>query len=463
MKRTLITVMTLAFVLVASPARAAISFGVRPAFPREDNERTSSIFVHTAEPGAVIREGVRVINSATEEKHLLLYARDSAPSTGGGFACGQLSETPVGVGSWISFDLSTFALIDDATSPEGTTEGEGEPVVESSEVPLPVGPVAPVYIDGVRPGMIPGSVDVVIPPGKDLLVPFTITVPADAQVGESNGCVLVQEVKEDGVDSGVAISMRSGLRVAMTVPGDIRRELAFSSFLLRRENGKVYFMPSIKNTGNVSVDTDVAVIVKSLFGASVDQFGGQFPILRGETYEFNFEMNPTFWGGLYRARAQFAYDATASAQVGVNTGNALTTVYSDPRWFFLVPSVPALFIEGGILLLILVLLGLLLAGVRRTRLRSRAVLYTVKKKETVSDFAKRIGVAEKTVIRLNKLRSPYVLYKDQDILLPFASASLEKPKRAPSKKAPARKKKAPVKKPTKPRARKPKPVIEDNA
>ncbi len=117
--------------------------GGRPAFPQEDNPRTDSIFVHTAEPGTVIEEGVRVVNNKQETKTALVYATDSTPSTGGAFACEQMSDTKDTVGAWIQ--------------------------LEKSEVTLE--------------------------PGTNELVPFTITIPAHASVGEHNGCIVIQEKK----------------------------------------------------------------------------------------------------------------------------------------------------------------------------------------------------------------------------------------------------------------------------
>lgn len=119
-------------------------FGGRPAYPRADNPRTESIFVHTLEPGAVQKEGVTVINNSSETKTVLVYAADSTPSTGGAFACKQFAEEQKDVGSWIK--------------------------LEKSEIKLPA--------------------------GSTQLVPFTITVPLNAGVGEHNGCILIQEKKE---------------------------------------------------------------------------------------------------------------------------------------------------------------------------------------------------------------------------------------------------------------------------
>lgn len=118
-------------------------FGGRPAFPRADNPRTESIFVHTLEPGAVQKEGVTVINNSTETKTVFVYAADSTPSTGGAFACKQFAEEQTDVGSWIK--------------------------LEKNEIKLAA--------------------------GSTQMIPFTITIPNNASVGEHNGCILIQEKK----------------------------------------------------------------------------------------------------------------------------------------------------------------------------------------------------------------------------------------------------------------------------
>src|SRR3989339_570136 len=149
-------------------------FGGRPAYPDPNNPRTESIFIHILEPGDVQKEGVLTVNNSAERKTMLVYAVDSTPSTGGAFACAQASVTAKDVGAWIT--------------------------LEKSEVTLE--------------------------PGTSELVPFTITVPKNAGIGEHNGCIVMQEKKEkaDG-KSGVSLSFRTGLRVAITIPGELERKL----------------------------------------------------------------------------------------------------------------------------------------------------------------------------------------------------------------------------------------------
>jgi hypothetical protein len=60
-------------------------------------------------------------------------------------------------------------------------------------------------------------------------------VPENAGVGEHNGCILIQEKKQktDG-QTGVSLSVRTGIRLVVTVPGDIVRKLEIDGFVLNR-------------------------------------------------------------------------------------------------------------------------------------------------------------------------------------------------------------------------------------
>lgn len=102
--------------------------------------------------------------------------------------------------------------------------------------------------------------------GVTQLVPFSITVPANASTGEHNGCIIIQEKKiKTGDQPGVNLSIRTGLRLAVTIPGDIERNLEVVGFDYKRQNGTIILHPQVKNTGNVSIDSNVSVVTRYFF------------------------------------------------------------------------------------------------------------------------------------------------------------------------------------------------------
>src|SRR3989344_1319959 len=235
-------VFILSIFLFASPVSAIEygGFGGRPANPDPNNPRTESIFIYTLEPGQSKDDAVLVVNNTPERKTLLVYAADSTPSSGGAFACEQFSEARGGVGAWINLSKSEITL-DSGTKEE---------------------------------------------------VLFTLRVPVNAGVGEHNGCILIQEKKESTeTKSGVNLSVRTGLRVAVTVPGEIVRNVEILGLTLSRANGKFILKPQVKNLGNVSIDADVQVVTKHWFGPVVMRHGGQYPLLKGEVSDWNFELS----------------------------------------------------------------------------------------------------------------------------------------------------------------------------
>lgn len=362
----------------------AASFGVKPAYPREDNPRSESIFVQTINPGEFAQEGVKVINSTGEDKNLILYARDSVKSSGGGFACTQLSEPPKGVGSWVSFDISN--LEED--------------------------------IQNVKPGNLPNTIEIIIPKGTEILIPFKINVPKDASVGEHNGCVLIQEINQQKEETGVSLSLRSGIRVAVSVPGQVVRKLELSDFIVDKKNKSIYLRPSVKNIGNVSIDTQAGVKVSYFFGLPHKNFGGEFPVLRDEVYDFNFELKKPFWGGLYSARAVFTYDAGDNASIGVTSGEKPVKLKSERVWFFSTPTLLGLVLEIIIFFILLFGFAIWRLGKKKKKWIKKWVEYEVSKDETLESISKKNKVHWELLVEVNKLKPPYTLKEGQTIKIP---------------------------------------------
>ncbi|MFA6132066.1 MAG: LysM domain-containing protein [Patescibacteria group bacterium] len=343
-------------------------FGGYPAYPQADNSRTESIFVHTLIPGAIQEEGVVVVNNTASSKTLLVYAADSTPSTGGAFACEQLSEPKDDVGAWILLEKSEVML------DSGTSE----------------------------------------------LVPFIITVPAEPAVGEHNGCILIQEKSTGGEQSGkVNISMRTGIRVSITISGEIKRELSITDFSVEKDGDFIFLSPQVKNTGNTSIDTDISVKINSIFGSTKKEFGGNYPVLRGETSIWNYEFKKPFWGGVYVASFTAAYDQNSGAEVGKNTDNTLVSLHSPNIRFFSAPQLPAIFLEISGLALICFLTILVL----RVRKNIKIIATTwVKKKirsgDTIQSIAEKKAISWKKIARANRIKAPYVLKSGQTIIVP---------------------------------------------
>ena len=360
---------------LASPAFAVEYGGIggRPANPQPNNPRTDSIFVFTIKPGETLHDAVRVINNSNDTKTLAVYAADSEVSSGGAFACKQLSEPKTDVGSWITLEKNQVTLAS-----------------MTNEV-----------------------------------VPFTITAPKNADVGEHNGCILIQEANKAPVpggttgSNGVMLSFRTGLRVAVLVPGDIVRKLEITGFDAHpKADGKEVLVASVKNSGNVSVDSDVQATVTWL-GQKVASDGGQYPVLRGETSQLNFEIPKQTWGGWYTAHLAVEYDAAAGASIGVKSGQPPTRIEGPSVTYFSWPTKKGGLIEVGVLLAIIIALcSMSMSRMRMRKLRASWTDYTVVEGDDLNTLATARGADWKLIAKVNNLKPPYSVKPGQHLKLP---------------------------------------------
>jgi hypothetical protein len=344
--------------------------GGRPASPRPDNSRTDSIFVHTVTPGESATDAILLVNNSDTERTLEVYAVDSVPSSDGAFACAQQGDEKTGVGSWVTL----------------------------------------------------ASTEATLASGAQTTVPFTVAVPTDANVGESNGCIVVQEKKaETTTDNGggVQLSFRTAIRLAVTVPGDIIRELRIQSLSHTKTTTADTINIALHNAGNVSLDTNMHTTVRTIFGKSVLDQEGEFPVLRDQTSQFHFDMPKTFWGGWYKAAVTVSYDGDESASLGISSGEEKTTLSSETAWFFIMPSTAGLSIEVGVLFAVVIaVLLIVIRIVHMQYIKKTWVSYTVKTGESLQRIAKDRRISWKVVASVNKLKAPYDVTPGQDLRVP---------------------------------------------
>lgn len=357
-----------AVVMMAAPAFAIDQGGIggRPAYPKDNNSRSQSIFIHTLSPGEQAKDGVEVINNTGETKRVLVYAVDSQISSGGAFACAQAVDESISVGRWIAI----------------------------------------------------GQKEVTLNAGAKQFVDFTITAPKDAVPGEHDGCIVIQDTKQQTApdSNGIVLSMRSAIRVAVTVPGDIQKGLVFTGLGMQsKAEDKVLLSTALKNNGNVSLDTLLDVRLMYPFGLTAAKTGGNFPVLSNSEGRFNFESSRPFWGGWYRLTATAHYNDDPNTSLG--EGKATTNIKRQ-QWIYVAPDPFAAIIEG-ILLVGLVGGTAFLIRKRRhhTRAMRRARKHTVSDGEDLPTIAHKYHMSWKRLARLNKLKPPYQLKNGQTLIV----------------------------------------------
>jgi|AntRauTorcE11897_2_1112592.scaffolds.fasta_scaffold00034_72 hypothetical protein len=336
------------------------SIGGEPANPRADNPRTESIFIYELQPGEVAEDAIRLINNADESRTLRVYPVDSLVSSGGAFGCEQRVDERDEVSSWIELAQEEVVL-----EPRSTQE-----------------------------------------------IAFTVTVPETASVGEQNGCIAIEGVDEEPEDvtENISINFRSAIRLAVTVPGDIKRELSIKSLTVDQNDDQIRATPAFTNTGNVSLDTDVNVKLNSVYGRTIAADNNTFPIIAniGEA-SFNINFDKPYWGGLY--------EVTARASYGADGESGETDTLSQYIW--VMPETGALIVEVGVLVLLLgLLIWMLWRRHSRKKMQNNWQSYEVAEGDTLPAVAESYGVSWKKLAKVNKLSPPYALELKQSILVP---------------------------------------------
>lgn len=360
----------LTFLLALAQPVSAIEYGGlggKPAYPDNNIERSKSIFVYTLEPGAVKEDGVLVINNTQETKNIVVYSTDSDKGSDGSFACEQFADVKDAVGSWIELE---------------------------EEITL-------------------GSMETQV-------VPFTVKIPENASVGEENGCIMIQEKEQNSTQSGVSLSFRTGLRVAITIPGEQIRELEFKSLnVTQKSDGVIAAKVDLENKGNVSIDTDIKLKTNYIFGLGATEINNEYPVLRGEVATFNFELPKPFWGGFITVAAQAEYDDSSEAGVGVDTETPNKIISGGSYTFFSFPEIGALIIE---IMVVILLAGLIVLVIRKKRqssdIKNTWVDYRIRKGEHINTLAETYGIEWKQLTKVNKLKPPYLLSEGDVIKVP---------------------------------------------
>lgn len=364
----IVSVLGVALSTTAVLAVENAGIGGKPANPRPDNPRSQSIFVYELKPGERMEDAVEVVNNTDKEKTLLIYAVDSQVASDGAFACAQKADESVGVGTWIKLSKGTVTL-----APQATED-----------------------------------------------VQFSISVPKTASSGEQNGCIAIQDSEQSAASqsNGVSLSFRSAIRVAVTIPGDITKQLDFSGpVLIRLDKETIRLSVGLKNNGNVSLDTGVDARMKNIFGGTVRMAGGTFPVLARSEAAFNFEVKKPFWGGWYRVAATATYGSELEQSLG-EVGQT-QAIASPDKWIFVTPEPLALAVElAGAAVIAGGALAIILYKRRYKKLHTKAALYKVKDNESLQSIAKKYDVSWKVIARLNKLRAPYHIEPGQVLKIP---------------------------------------------
>jgi LysM repeat protein len=351
------------------------NIGGKPAYPDPNNSRTQSIFIHYIAPLETQRNGVQVVNFTNETKTLQVYATDSIVSSGGVFGCAQMVDEKKHVGSWVKMDKNEVTL------ESGDTE----------------------------------------------IIGFSITAPQGADVGENDGCIVIQEKSGatqtvEGENSSITLSFRTAIRLAVFLPGEVKKSVKILGYAASRsEDGNFVLKPRVKNDGNVSLDATLNTYTRGFFGGGVDNYTQKSPLLRNVTSDSNIPYKRPFWGGWIKSYFTVTYDANTANSLGDDQNEELVTLKSQQIIFFSPPKGLAILLEVLILLVFVAIAYFIyrrfMGGAPR-RKKDKWRTITLNNAIDIETLARHYHIGWKKLAKVNRLKAPYILRAGSAVKVP---------------------------------------------
>jgi LysM repeat protein len=376
--------LALILLLIGGPGRIFAletgGMGIAPAHPDPNNPVSRSWFLYNVDPGQVIQDAAEVQNTGTAPVTLKVEGLDAFLLDDGAFALTDSEDTNKEVGTWIALSEKRVTL----------------------------------------------------QPGERKEIPFTLTVPKDAEVGDHVAGLAVYrdtDTPETTFQSGgasVGISTRVGARIYLTVKGDIKRDLKVIQKRLLRINDQLVLRLKFKNDGNIRASLQADTTIYSLFGVYDKQKVdiGQVLPHKTLTRDTVWPGKKGFMFGPYLAHVILT-DTVAHEGIGPMKPISL--------WlpaFFVPPT------QTAVLLLLIFLVWFIIRltkWLKLSRLAKRPVVeHEFQNGESLYGLAASHGVDWKLVATLNHIKPPYYVEPGTLIFIPDNSGEIRRDIKIPS-------------------------------
>jgi hypothetical protein len=238
--RTLIVVaatLLLGATAAAGAATADGSDGISGTPASETGADGRSRFSYQAAPGQTLTDNYEVRNTGDTAQVMRVFSTDAYNTDDGSYGLLDTTAEPTDAGSWVTF------------------------------------------ANGAR------SVDVPLAPGASQLVPFTLTVPADASPGDHAAGVVISVTSPQGQ---ILVDRRVATRLYVRVPGDLQPGLTISSISSSYEaaanplDGSTTVTFTVANKGNIALGANMVIGVNTYLGLAAadvvrDELGEMLP------------------------------------------------------------------------------------------------------------------------------------------------------------------------------------------
>ena len=303
MKRLLfISVLTLLF-LICLPQNQLLAatfegLSVFPSSYEAGTEGSAARFDLELYPGEIHQDKIKISNKSGKDATYKIFAADGKTTADGAFALSGVNDPKTEVGSWVSLEKD----------------------------------------------------EVSIPNGNEASVNFTVKVPSDAEVGDHLGGISVFDTNQNQKQTDengfvLNITTRVGVRIYVTVPGEIVKSMELTDFKggLDPKTDKIVLDFGLKNTGNVRVEPRGEIkILNAILGSSAQNF----PIDLRMVLPGNPTTVPIIWdktpiAGKYVVRANISYGDQPDQMI-----------QKDFELFFITKKAKMIFLGIGMIILL---------------------------------------------------------------------------------------------------------------
>jgi hypothetical protein len=268
-----------------------------------------------------------------------------------------------------------------------------------------------------------GPTKITLAPKEKQIVDFKITVPDNIAPGDYIGGILAQgSPKELGNGSILNLEIATGARIYLTIAGEIILDFAMDSLSYDSDTMEVF--STFSNNGNVSVAGDVDFVLKNIFGQELEYKTTLGTLLAGTDVSNTIKLNekdlPPSMVGPLKGTMTVSY-----RRLSMNSPDSFPeeTIVDTVTFIIWPPVLPT----AAVLLIILSLVALLVYRHMLTKkLKKYSVSYGVKQGDTIQSIAAMFRVDWKRIAKVNKIKSPYFLQPNVNILIPVPPELFEK-------------------------------------
>jgi hypothetical protein len=225
-----------------------LTFGIGPASPVPSSQVVDGrpYLNFLASPGGIIQDKVAVYNVGTKPVRLKVYASDAVDSTDGSFTLLPQGAKQTDAGSWIKLATPRHGMV---TVP---------PARETKH--------------GKKYGRV--------------IVPFTVTIPADATPGDHAAGILasLQTISTTKQGARVKFDQRIGIRAYFQLAGTVVPKVAIEGFHASyhrdknlKGHGTVTMSYVVHNTGNLRVSVSPLATITRYFAKALHEYPAVIP------------------------------------------------------------------------------------------------------------------------------------------------------------------------------------------